>query len=66
MIFNLLALSALPALARAQFTAGYFTGWHATEGFPLSSVSWDKYDGVAYAFACVVPAEGIAAKLIVS
>ncbi|KIY73978.1 glycoside hydrolase family 18 protein [Cylindrobasidium torrendii FP15055 ss-10] len=51
MIFNLLALSALPALARAQFTAGYFTGWHATEGFPLSSVSWDKYDAVAYAFA---------------
>lgn len=31
--------------------AAYYTGWHATEGFPLSAVSWDKYNTLIYAFA---------------
>lgn len=31
--------------------AAYYTGWHATDGFPLSAVSWSKYDTLIYAFA---------------
>jgi chitinase len=34
-------------------SAAYFTGWHATEGFPLSKVSWDKYTHLIYAFSYV-------------
>ncbi|KAH7902935.1 hypothetical protein BJ138DRAFT_1131554 [Hygrophoropsis aurantiaca] len=29
----------------------WYTGWHATEGFPLSEVSWDKYNTLYYSFA---------------
>lgn len=52
MIFKPLffALSALPFI-RAQIAVGYYAGWHADEGFPLSSVSWSKYTAVNYAFA---------------
>lgn len=31
--------------------ASYFAGYHADDGFPVSSLSWDKYTEVKYAFA---------------
>lgn len=31
--------------------AAWYAGWHATEGFPLSDVSWDKYNTLVYSFA---------------
>jgi hypothetical protein len=34
-----------------KIAQAWYTGWHATEGFPLSSVSWDKYTHLTYAFA---------------
>ncbi|KAG6375578.1 chitinase [Boletus reticuloceps] len=35
--------------------AAWYTGWHATEGFPLSAVSWDKYNTLFYSFAITTP-----------
>ncbi|KIJ60049.1 glycoside hydrolase family 18 protein [Hydnomerulius pinastri MD-312] len=61
----LLALSlALPAVCtnsrvtRASsepVAAAWYTGWHATEGFPLSDVSWEKYNTLIYSFAITTP-----------
>jgi chitinase len=34
----------------SQVAATWYAGWHATE-YPLSSVSWSKYNTVYYAFA---------------
>lgn len=31
--------------------AAWYTGWHATEGFPLGKVSWDRYNTLIYSFA---------------
>lgn len=31
--------------------ATWYAGWHATEGFPLSSISWSKYNTLFYSFA---------------
>ncbi|KAI7778038.1 hypothetical protein LA080_002675 [Diaporthe eres] len=31
--------------------ATYFTGYHANRGFPVSSIPWDKYTEIKYAFA---------------
>ncbi|KAJ8588522.1 glycoside hydrolase family 18 protein [Rhizopogon salebrosus TDB-379] len=57
-ILPLFALSAVCAkipAARPRSTssvaATWYAGWHATEGFPLSSVSWEKYNTVYYSFA---------------
>ncbi|KAG0692802.1 glycoside hydrolase family 18 protein, partial [Suillus ampliporus] len=35
--------------------ATWYAGWHATEGFPLSSVSWEKYNTLYYSFALPNP-----------
>ncbi|KAJ8583637.1 glycoside hydrolase family 18 protein [Rhizopogon salebrosus TDB-379] len=55
-ILPLLALSAIGARTPAAgstspIAATWYAGWHATEGFPLSSVSWEKYDTIYYSFA---------------
>ena len=34
-----------------RVAAAWYTGWHATEGFPLSNISWDKYNTLIYSFA---------------
>lgn len=34
-----------------MIAATYFAGYHADEGFPLSSMPWDRYTEVKYAFA---------------
>lgn len=31
--------------------ATYFAGYHANRGFPVSSIPWDKYTEIKYAFA---------------
>ena len=31
--------------------AAFYASWHATEGFPLSSLSWHKYNTLIYSFA---------------
>lgn len=50
----ILALSSLSTSAFASPVASaWFAGWHATEGFPVSSVSWSKYTSMTYAFAYV-------------
>ncbi|KAF8444899.1 glycoside hydrolase family 18 protein [Boletus edulis BED1] len=37
--------------------AAWYTGWHAsgTKAFPLSAVSWDKYNTLIYSFAITTP-----------
>ncbi|KAF9232667.1 chitinase [Melanogaster broomeanus] len=62
--FPLLALSlALPqtyALPRratpasGSVAAAWYAGWHST-GFPLSDVSWEKYNTLIYSFAITTP-----------
>jgi hypothetical protein len=53
---SLLALSAVGASMRtarptSPVVGAWYAGWHATEGFPLSSVSWKKYNTLYYSFA---------------
>ncbi|KAK2012516.1 family 18 glycosyl hydrolase [Colletotrichum eremochloae] len=48
--------SAAPAPAAAGcpggvVASGYFAGYHANRGFPVSSIPWNKYSDVKYAFA---------------
>lgn len=31
--------------------ASYFAGYHIDDGFPVSSIPWDRYTEVKYAFA---------------
>lgn len=31
--------------------ATYFAGYHADRGFPVSSIPWDRYTEIKYAFA---------------
>lgn len=31
--------------------ATYFAGYHADDGYPVSSIQWDKYTEIKYAFA---------------
>ncbi|KAG0708627.1 glycoside hydrolase family 18 protein [Suillus ampliporus] len=55
----LLVLSAVsastPAARSTSHVAGaWYAGWHATE-FPLSSVSWGKYNTMYYSFAITTP-----------
>jgi len=35
----------------AKVASTYFAGFHANRGFPVSSIPWDKYTQVKYAFA---------------
>ncbi|VDB82806.1 unnamed protein product [Peniophora sp. CBMAI 1063] len=49
-----LKLPTLPSQANDSLqpvAATWFAGWHATQGFPVSSLSWDKYTHVTYSFA---------------
>lgn len=55
-------VSAHPRVARsiaahstAPVKAAWYGGWHATDGFPPSSVSWDKYNTLYYSFAETTP-----------
>lgn len=32
-------------------SAAWFAGWHATEGFAVANVSWEKYTHMTYSFA---------------
>ncbi|KAJ8594048.1 glycoside hydrolase [Rhizopogon salebrosus TDB-379] len=52
-LFALLGVCAkIPAAgSTSPIAATWYAGWHATEGFPLSSVSWEKYDTIYYSFA---------------
>lgn len=38
---------------KSKIAISWYAGWHATEGFPLSKVSWNKYTHLTYSFACV-------------
>ncbi|KAJ3551491.1 hypothetical protein NM688_g4674 [Phlebia brevispora] len=35
--------------------SAWFAGWHATEGFAVSNVSWEKYTHMTYSFATTGP-----------
>ncbi|KAG6327916.1 hypothetical protein ID866_11173 [Astraeus odoratus] len=35
--------------------SAYYAGWHSSEGAPLSSIPWDKYNTLIYAFAETTP-----------
>ncbi|EFQ27378.1 glycosyl hydrolase family 18 [Colletotrichum graminicola M1.001] len=37
--------------AGGMVASSYFAGFHADEGFPVSSIPWEKYTDVKYAFA---------------
>ncbi|KAG2097538.1 glycoside hydrolase family 18 protein [Suillus discolor] len=54
-MFKLLRLAApltLLSSAYASKVAGaWYAGWHATNGYPVSNISWDKYNTVYYSFA---------------
>ncbi|KAG1827821.1 chitinase [Suillus variegatus] len=41
----------IAARSTKPVVATWYGGWHATEGFPLSSVSWNKYNTLYYSFA---------------
>ncbi|KAI9571659.1 glycoside hydrolase family 18 protein [Boletus coccyginus] len=66
MLFAILSLTALSILnwgvtsASAScpdepVAATWYAGWHATQGFPLSAVSWHKYNTLFYSFATPTP-----------
>ncbi|KAF8555059.1 glycoside hydrolase family 18 protein [Imleria badia] len=66
MAFALLSLTVLSILHQVislaptsgtnqPVAAAWYTGWHATEGFPLQNVSWDKYNTLIYSFAITTP-----------
>lgn len=35
--------------------AAWFAGWHASDGFPVSSINWKKYNTLVYSFAETTP-----------
>ncbi|KAG1890240.1 glycoside hydrolase family 18 protein [Suillus subluteus] len=56
MMLLLLLAASLTLLSSAyaskpEVAGAWYTGWHATEGYPLSDVSWDKYNTMYYSFA---------------
>lgn len=56
MLLLLAASLTLLSSAYASKVAGaWYAGWHATEGYPLSNVSWDKYNTMYYSFAITTP-----------
>ncbi|OAX38595.1 glycoside hydrolase family 18 protein [Rhizopogon vinicolor AM-OR11-026] len=58
-IFAILPLFALSAIcakiptasSTSPIAATWYAGWHATKGFPLSSINWKKYNTIYYSFA---------------
>jgi len=58
-ILVLIALAAAPAYASkaadTKVAAAWYAGFHAEEGFPLSKVSWNKYNTLIYSFAETTP-----------
>lgn len=52
---NAVLAAATPCTKRASnsslVASSYFAGYHADEGFPVSSIPWEKYNNVIYAFA---------------
>ncbi|KAL4077337.1 glycoside hydrolase family 18 protein [Scleroderma yunnanense] len=38
-----------------RVASAYYTGWHSSEGAPLSDIPWDKYNTLIYAFAATTP-----------
>ncbi|KIK41262.1 glycoside hydrolase family 18 protein [Suillus luteus UH-Slu-Lm8-n1] len=52
---NPLDARSIAARSTAPVKAAWYAGWHATKGFPLSSVSWDKYNTLYYSFAETTP-----------
>ncbi|KAJ8077992.1 hypothetical protein AAF712_005605 [Marasmius tenuissimus] len=44
-------------LGGSKVAMAWYAGWHATD-FPLSSVSWEKYTHMTYAFAVTTPDPG--------
>ncbi|KAG9316850.1 glycoside hydrolase family 18 protein [Chiua virens] len=40
---------------KEPIAAAWYAGWHATKGFPLSSIPWDKYNTLIYSFATTTP-----------
>ncbi|KAG2154451.1 glycoside hydrolase family 18 protein [Suillus bovinus] len=54
MMFKLLlaaSLTFLPSAYASKVAGAWYAGWHATEGYPLSNVSWNKYNTMYYSFA---------------
>jgi hypothetical protein len=45
------AARSIAASSTTPVAAAWYAGWHATEGFPLSSISWEKYNTLYYSFA---------------
>ncbi|KAG2154458.1 glycoside hydrolase family 18 protein [Suillus bovinus] len=43
------------ARSTKSLAASWYAGWHATEGVPLSSISWEKYNTLYYSFAETTP-----------
>ncbi|KAG9316849.1 glycoside hydrolase superfamily [Chiua virens] len=39
----------------ARVAAAWYTGWHASEGFPLSTIPWNNYNTLIYSFAITTP-----------
>ncbi|KAG2043439.1 glycoside hydrolase superfamily, partial [Suillus americanus] len=37
--------------SKPEVAGAWYTGWHATEGYPPSGVNWDKYNTMYYSFA---------------
>ncbi|KAG1739806.1 glycoside hydrolase family 18 protein [Suillus occidentalis] len=46
-----LALLSSTHVARAKVAGAWYAGWHATNGYPISEISWDKYNTMYYSFA---------------
>ncbi|KAG2039741.1 glycoside hydrolase family 18 protein [Suillus americanus] len=46
-----IAARSIAAHSTTPIAAAWYAGWHATEGFPLSSISWEKYNTLFYSFA---------------
>jgi chitinase len=46
-----IAARSTAARSTKPVAAAWYAGWHATEGFPLSSINWEKYDTLYYSFA---------------
>ncbi|KAG1725422.1 glycoside hydrolase family 18 protein [Suillus paluster] len=39
------------AQASSNIAGAWYYGWHATQGAPVSNISWDKYNTMYYSFA---------------
>ena len=58
---SIVAVHAQDATSNARsdkVAAAWYAGWHATTGYPLSSVPWSKYTHLTYAFAETSPDVG--------